>query len=163
MARTDFQNVRTTAYTHSEDDHIQHGNRNALGGRLQAASRPSRSAASGRGPRAVKSKPAKRVGSAAADWSRWPAGTIFRVLSTGQTYKVEDYGWALAGRNTIDLYMATRKDMNTWGVRTEPIQILRWGSSEDSHRLLAPRGGHRHVRRMILQLEGRDGEAAGMQ
>ena len=42
-------------------------------------------------------------GSAAADWSRWPAGTIFRVPPDRQLYKVDDYGWALSGRNTIDL------------------------------------------------------------
>jgi hypothetical protein len=34
-----------------------------------------------------------RIGSAAADWSRWPAGTAFRLLSTGQIYRVDDYGW----------------------------------------------------------------------
>src|SRR5688572_29983821 len=37
LAKRDFQNVRTTAYTHTESDHLQYGNRNALGGRLRAA------------------------------------------------------------------------------------------------------------------------------
>ncbi len=81
-------------------------------------------------------KPQPRIGSAAADWSRWPVGTTFRVLSTGQVYKVDDYGWALAGRNTIDLYMANRADMNRWGVRHEPIQVLRWGDRDASMALL---------------------------
>ena len=103
-----------------------------------------------------------KIGSAAADWSRWPAGTTFRLLSTGQVYRVEDYGWALSGRNTIDLYMATRNEMNNWGAREEPIQILRWGDSQESLRFLAPRRNYPHVKRMILQIEGRENEAAAM-
>ena len=38
LAKRDFQNVRTTAYTHTESDHLAYGNRTALGGRLHAAS-----------------------------------------------------------------------------------------------------------------------------
>src|SRR4030095_10429677 len=68
----------------------------------------------------VVSKP--RIGSAAADGSRWPAGTAFRLISTGQTYRIDDYGWALAGRNTIDLYMPNQREMNSWGARQETIQ-----------------------------------------
>ncbi|MBV9010256.1 MAG: hypothetical protein JO354_14000 [Verrucomicrobia bacterium] len=100
------------------------------------------------------------IGSAAADWSRWPAGTTFRVLSTGQIYRVDDYGWALAGRNTIDLYMATRGDMDRWGAREEPIEILRWGDAEESLRLLEPHEDYRHIKRMVLELKGREQEAA---
>src|SRR5204863_667059 len=37
LAKTNFQQVRTTAYTHTESDHRQYGNRNALGGELHAA------------------------------------------------------------------------------------------------------------------------------
>src|SRR6516165_12382107 len=37
MAKTNFQHVRTTAYTHTEADHRQYSNRNALGGELRAA------------------------------------------------------------------------------------------------------------------------------
>src|SRR5205823_9537003 len=77
-----------------------------------------------------------RIGSAAADWSRWPMGTTFRLLSTGQTYRVEDYGWALSGRNTIDLYMSNRSDMNTWGARQETIQVLQWGDVKQCFKFL---------------------------
>jgi 3D (Asp-Asp-Asp) domain-containing protein len=201
LARGDFQNVRTTAYTHTESDHTQYGARNALGGELHAAGpairraenapripamadssddiqrvsnsgaalqpfsmeetrsqlRTSRQTRSG-----VPLGRSPKVGSAAADWSRWPAGTTFRLLSTGQIYRVEDYGWALSGRNTIDLYMATRNEMNNWGARQEPIQILRWGDSQESLRFLAPRRNYPHVKRMILQIEGREREAAAM-
>ena len=189
--KTDFQTVRTTAYTHTESDHIEYGNHNALGGILQAAAPPIRSAATvpralpvydsevapqpwTMDPRVTRLKRTTTTtttwsryptvyGSAAADWSRWPAGTMFRVLSTGQVYRVEDYGWALAGRNTIDLYMATPNDMNSWGVRAEQIQILQWGDPQESLRLLSRHQDHRHIKRMVLELEGNARKAAALQ
>ena len=88
---------------------------------------------------------------------------MFRVLSTGQVYRVEDYGWALAGRNTIDLYMATPNDMNSWGVRAEQIQILQWGDPQESLRLLSRHQDHRHIKRMVLELEGNARKAAALQ
>ena len=205
LARDDLQTVRTTAYTHSEDDHLQYGARNALGGQLQSAiarndavpateqtpssnleaadnitfallTREKRGAlakhhakenASAKGKKgrnvAKNRKPQSRIGSAAADWSRWPVGTKFRVLSTGQVYKIDDYGWALAGRNTIDLYMGSRGDMNRWGVRNEKIQVLSWGDRATSIALLTPRQHYKHCRRMLLQLQGLDTQAAALQ
>jgi 3D (Asp-Asp-Asp) domain-containing protein len=179
LARTDFQQVRTTAYTHTEADHEQYGNRTALGGVLHAAPPPFV-------PRAIPVASSRRndyqpiayisrsqpflgdrlsdqiYGSAAADWARWPAGTIFRVVSTGQLYRVEDYGWALSGRNTIDLYMATPGDMNRWGVRRELIQIVQWGDARESLRRLASHQKYRHIRRMVLELEGKERAAANL-
>ncbi|HJT81174.1 MAG TPA: hypothetical protein VJ719_08255 [Chthoniobacterales bacterium] len=210
LARSDFQQVRTTAYTHTESDHRQYGSRNALGGQLRAASPGIRRADNRRGlsadlaarfdyfealdqasedegltmavnskAKTKSAKPSKKspkkpvkkgkavkknkpptIGSAAADWSRWPAGTTFRLLSTGQTYRVEDYGWALAGRNTIDLYMPNRKAMNSWGTRREPIQVLHWGNPDESLQLLLPRQRYKHVRRMVLELQGNHQAAA---
>jgi 3D (Asp-Asp-Asp) domain-containing protein len=101
-------------------------------------------------------------GSAAADWSRLPPGPNIRVYSTRQVYRVEDYGWALAGRNTIDLYMATPNDMNSWGVRGEQIQILQWGDPQESLRLLSRHQDHRHIKRMVLELKGNAREAAAL-
>lgn len=116
------------------------------------------------GKRAVAvSKSPPRIGSAAADWSRWPVGTTFRLLSTGQMYRVEDYGWALSGRNTIDLYMANRGDMNAWGARQEPIQVLHWGDPRESLQILQSHQGYKHIKRMVLELEGHDQEAAALQ
>ena len=181
--RTDFQQVRTTAYTHTESDHKQYGNRTALGGVLHAAPPPivpraipvaqtiNRASWDGYQPIAYisPSKPFvadnfsdQIYGSAAADWARWPAGTIFRVLSTGQLYRVEDYGWALSGRNTIDLYMATPREMNNWGVRQELIQVVRWGDPEECLRRLAPHTKYRHIKRMVLELEGKQRAAANL-
>jgi 3D (Asp-Asp-Asp) domain-containing protein len=210
LAKSDFQSVHTTAYTHTEADHTQYSNRNALGGKLQAASPPihraentaraipvdleaqsdyQRVANSGarlqpfsmeetrtvtrtttrvtkttRGGKKItvtRTKPPK-IGSAAADWSRWPAGTTFRLLSTGQISRVDDYGWALSGRNTIDLYMATSHEMNSWGARQEPIQILHWGDTQESLRFLEARQNYKHVRRMVLELQGNEQEAASL-
>ena len=209
LAKADFQNVRTTAYTHTESDHTQYGARNALGGELHAAGpaihraenvaralaisdsedvdilRVSNSGATlqpfsmdetrtttrvstttrvtkttRRAKRAVAVAKPPKIGSAAADWGRWPMGTTFRLLSTGQVYRVDDYGWALSGRNTIDLYMANSRDMNTWGARQEPIQILQWGDPRQSLEFLAPRQSYKHVRRMVLELQGNEQEAA---
>jgi len=207
LAKTDFQHVRTTAYTHTESDHRQYGNRNALGGELQAAGPPIHRAEVTRraipvdaAPRAVSvdetdsysprlqpfsmeekrtvtrttkrgkktvvkravvvSKP--RIGSAAADWSRWPAGTSFRLISTGQIYRVDDYGWALAGRNTIDLYMPNQREMNSWGVRQEAIQILQWGDSQESLQFLRRHQDYKHIKRMVLELEGHHEQAAAL-
>ena len=177
LAHTDFQQVRTTAYTHTESDHRQYGNLTALGSVLHAAPRPmvpravpvaeARSGDYQPIPYISRSQPFVTnhfsepiYGSAAADWSRWPAGTIFRVISTGQLYRVEDYGWALSGRNTIDLYMATPRDMNGWGVRQELIQIVQWGDPGQSLRKLAPHTKYRHIKRMVLELEGHGRAAA---
>jgi 3D (Asp-Asp-Asp) domain-containing protein len=127
IARTQFQKVRTTAYTHTEADHLKHGRSTAMGTTLQYGT----------------------IKSAAADWSRWPAGTLFRVAETGELYQVDDYGWALAGTNTIDLYKPSRAAMNRWGVRRVTIENLRWGDPERSLRILRPRAKHAHVKRMI--------------
>ncbi len=211
LAKTDFQNVRTTAYTHTESDHREFSNRNALGGELRAAGPPiHRAEAVARAiplyevPRAIpvdetaqrevrrasyspklqpfsmserrttkttrtrkgrstSSAKARLIpGSAAADWSRWPAGTVFRLLSTGQTYRVEDYGWALSGRNTIDLYMANQREMNSWGAREEIIQILQWGDPQESLRFLRSHQNYKHIKRMVLELEDRHEDAAAL-
>ena len=204
LVKRDFQNIRTTAYTHTEADHRQFTNHNALGGQLHAATgairraeyTPRAVAVSAdeqsdyrrasytpaaiqpfsmepkRTTKVVKTKHGKKrvvvvtkpqIGSAAADWSRWPVGTVFRLLSTGQVYRIDDYGWALAGRNTIDLYMPTRSAMNAWGARQEGIQILRWGNPNESLRLLQAHQGYRHIRRMVLELEGQEAAAASLE
>lgn len=216
LTKTNFQQVRTTAYTHTESDHRQYSNRNALGGELRAAGpaihraeivtsatlayevpraipvdengsyspplkrfsmeeRQPVTPGPKRAPRATRvvkptrnvkravavSKP-PQIGSAAADWSRWPAGTVFRLLSTGQNYRVEDYGWALSGRNTIDLYMANQREMNNWGAREEKIEVLKWGDPQESLEFLRRHQDYRHIKRMVLELEGHEKEAASL-
>ena len=132
LARARFQTVRTTAYTHSEADHLKYGNKSALGTPLCC------------GP---------GIHSAAADWGRWPAGTTFRMCSTGEIFRVDDYGWAITGRNTIDLYKPTRRAMNAWGVRTERIELLSWGDPATSYKRLRPAEKYEHVAQMMRDLK----------
>jgi 3D (Asp-Asp-Asp) domain-containing protein len=211
LAKTDFQHVRTTAYTDTESDHREYSNHNALGGELHAAGPPIHRAenvlraipvsesddvgvrrVSNSGAilqpfsmdetrtttrvktttrvtkttrvvkRAIAVAKAPQIGSAAADWSRWPMGTSFRLLSTGQMYRVEDYGWALSGRNTIDLYMSNQREMNSWGAREETIQVLQWGDPQQSLQFLQSHQNYKHIKRMVLELEGHDKQAAAL-
>ena len=118
--------VRTTAYTHTEAG----GRNNAVGTRLSG----------------------KNVMSAASDWSRWPLGTKFRIVGTEDVFKIDDYGSALIGTGTIDLYKTNRLAMRKWGVRSVDIDVLEWGSTQRSLEVLAPRKRDRRVRAMILAL-----------
>jgi hypothetical protein len=61
----------------------------------------------------------------------WPAGTIFRLLSTG-------------------------------AARQESIQILQWGDPQESLQFLKSHQNYKHIKRMVLELEGRDQEAAAL-
>jgi 3D (Asp-Asp-Asp) domain-containing protein len=122
-----MQKVRTTAYTRCEEG----GHRNALGAKLCG----------------------HHVMSAASDWSRFPLGTHFRIVDTKEEYIIDDYGTALVGTNTIDLYKTTRLEMKRWGVRRVDIDILEWGSDEKSLKVLGPRAKHKCVRQMVLALQ----------
>ena len=122
-------NVRTTAYTHTE----RGGKRNAIGKRLSD----------------------NNVLSAASDWSRFPLGTRFQIVGTQDRYVIDDYGGALVGTNTIDLYKGSRKAMRAWGVRRVDIEILEWGSKQQSLAVLTPRRKNGLVRRMIAGLEAK--------
>jgi 3D (Asp-Asp-Asp) domain-containing protein len=126
--------VRTTAYCHDEADHLVYGVRNALGTPLKFGS----------------------VRSAAADWSRYPVGTLFRIAGQpGVVYEVDDYGSALVGTGTIDLYKPSRGMMNEWGVRNVEIEVIRWGSYHRSMDIMNERTRWPHVRRMMEGIETR--------
>ncbi len=118
--------VRTTAYTHTEAG----GCRNAIGTPLCCG----------------------QINSASADWSRYPLGTRFLLLNTGEVFQIDDYGGALVGTNTIDLYRSTRLRMRDWGVRYVDIRILEWGSPQRSLDVLRPRAHVHKVRAMIDSL-----------
>jgi 3D (Asp-Asp-Asp) domain-containing protein len=122
-----ISNVRTTAYTHTESG----GRRNALG----------------------KSLSCRDHVSAAADWSRFPLGTRFQIIGTQDRYIIDDYGGALVGTNTIDLYKTSRGAVRAWGVRRVDIDILEWGSKQQSLKVLSPRKRNGLVRRMIAGIE----------
>jgi 3D (Asp-Asp-Asp) domain-containing protein len=125
--------VRTTAYTQHEGGSGAH---NAVGTYLSG----------------------RQVLSAASDWSRYPLGTRFRLADTNEEYVIDDYGNALVGTDTIDLYKTTRSDVRNWGVRYVDIDILQWGSEEESLKVLAPRCKHRCVKKMVAALEKKKGK-----
>jgi len=122
--------VKTTAYSSGAEDNGIYGPKNALGKPLKAG----------------------RVTSAAADWSRYPVGTRFRIVETGQQYIVDDYGSALVGTGTIDLYKSSGAQVDRWGVRRVTIEILEWGSPQRSLQILKERGQMRHIREMVQAL-----------
>lgn len=119
--------VRTTAYSPGENG----GKHNAVGQSLSG----------------------HKVMSAASDWSRFPLGTRFRIVDTKEEYIIDDYGTALVGTSTIDLYKRSRLEMKRWGVRHVDIDILEWGSEEKSLRVLAPRAKHPSVQKMVIALQ----------
>src|SRR6195256_3432860 len=129
-----MQKVRTTAYTHTEKG----GRRNAIGTYLSG----------------------RHVLSAASDWSRFPLGTRFRIVDTKEEYVIDDYGTALVGTNTIDLYKTSRLEMKRWGVRTVDIDVLQWGSDAQSLKVLTPRAKHRQVQQMIVALHKKASKTA---
>ncbi len=93
------------------------------------------------------------VMSAAADWSRFPLGTRFRICSTREEFIIDDYGTALVGTNTIDLYKPSKLEMKRWGVRNVDIDVLQWGSEEKSLQVLGPRMKHAQVQKMVASLQ----------
>ena len=130
----DRATVRTTAYSHLEDGHRGFGRKSAIGSNLKYG----------------------EVCSAAADWSRYPVGTKFRITSQpGVTYVVDDYGSAVVGSGTIDLYRPTISSMNDWGTRRVNIEVIEWGSYKDSLRLIEGRTKWDHVSRMYANIKRR--------
>lgn len=123
--------VRTTAYHPNESDHLVYGSSNATGTQLRYTN---------------------RVRSAAADWSFYPVGTVFRVAGLPYLYVVDDYGSALTGTGTIDIFTPTGESMNQWGRRNVEITIVQWGSFTRSKEILAQRTGYQHCRSMLANI-----------
>lgn len=123
--------VRTTAYTCTEDDHLIYGSKNATGTQLRYTN---------------------CVRSAAADWSFYPVGTTFRIKGLPYLYVVDDYGSALTGTGTIDIYKPNKDIMNLWGTRTVELTIVQWGSFTRSAELLSQRAGFDHCKKMLANI-----------
>jgi len=126
-------NVRTTAYTELEGGS---GHHNALGQYLSG----------------------RHVFSAASDWSRYPLGARFRLVDTSEEYVIDDYGGALLGTDTIDLFKPSRLEVKRWGVSHVDIDILQWGSDEESLKVLAPRCKHHCARQMVAAIQKKKGK-----
>ena len=123
--------VQATAYSSGPKCNGAWANLNAVGGSLKSG----------------------EVNSAAADWSRFPLGTKFRVKETGKLYMVDDYGSAMVGKDKVDLFMTNYRDVRRWGVKDVTLEIVEWGCHEESLTVLKPRWRSRHVKVMIKQLE----------
>ena len=52
--------------------------------------------------------------------------------------------------------------MNSWGAREETIQILQWGDPQESLQFLRSHQNYKHIKRMVLELEGRHKDAAAL-
>ena len=135
--------VRTTAYTCSEDDHIEYGSMNAAGTPLRYTD---------------------RVRSAAADWAVYPVGTVFRIKGMKQLFVVDDYGSALTGTNTVDIYTPCKAHMGAWGRRHVELTVVQWGSYSRSAEILSKRTHHPHCAQMYAAINrltsGRSGSTA---
>ncbi len=130
--------VRATAYSHMEKEVGAPGRKNAAGTTLKYGS----------------------TRSAAADWSKLPLGTKFKVVGKpGVTYVVDDYGSALAGTNTIDMFYPTLRGMRNWGTRKVTIQIIQMGSFERSAKLLSGRQHASHCRKMYYAIKPKLGKS----
>lgn len=123
--------VRTTAYTCSEDDHIEYGSMNAAGTPLRYT---------------------ERVRSAAADWAVYPVGTVFRIKGMPQLFVVDDYGSALTGTGTVDIYTPSKQYMGAWGRRNVELTVVQWGSYARSAEILAKRTHFPHCAQMYAAI-----------
>lgn len=126
--------VRTTSYSHMEREVGAPGRKNCLGGTL---------------------KYGEQVRSVAADWSVYPVGTKFRIKGLPYIYVVDDFGSALVGTNTIDIFHPSLSLMRKWGSRPCEVTIVQWGDYDRSLRLLSKRRRYKHCNKMYVQLQGR--------
>ncbi|MEM1294025.1 MAG: hypothetical protein AAGH89_01595 [Verrucomicrobiota bacterium] len=118
IAEIQSMEVETTGYSHTQESQKKWGLVTASGAPLQST---------------------KAHNSAAADWSRFPVGTVFRLSNYPERFVVEDYGPALVGKDVIDIYRSDRESANNWGRQMLTIEILEWGSFERSREILATR------------------------
>ena len=124
--------VKTTAYTHTESDHKIYGTGSATGSNLKYG----------------------HVRSAAADWSVYPVGTVFQIDGDPYVYQIDDYGSALVGTNTIDLYKPSKNSMKEWGARNVNINVIKWGSFRQSLVIMKTREKKAtHVHQMVKRIE----------
>ncbi len=123
--------IRTTAYTSTESDHLVYGDKNATGTTLRYND---------------------QVRSAAADWSFYPVGTTFRIKGLPYLYVVDDYGSALTGTGTVDIYTPTKDVMGQWGTRNVEMTVVQWGSFTRSAEMLSQRTSYGHCRSMLANI-----------
>ena len=117
--------VRTTAFTRSASD------RNAAGLNFHFSD---------------------KVRSAAADWSFYPIGTVFKVKGMQQLFVIDDYDSNLTGTGTIGIYHPNLEMMDFWGCRNIEIVIGQWGSLEKSAEILKDQSRFPHAGQTLLNI-----------
>ncbi|MEM9280523.1 MAG: 3D domain-containing protein [Verrucomicrobiota bacterium] len=140
MPTNQIMMIRTTAYSHLQADSLPYGRKSAAGSDLKYGA---------------------KYRSAAADWSKYPLGTRFQIEGLPYEYVIDDYGSALCGTETIDIYKPDLSGIGRWGVRNIPVRIIEWGSFEESAKILRTRTHVKHahhVRTMLREIE-RKGKA----
>ncbi len=124
-----IRHVRTTAYSHMENEPGAPGRLNAIGTTLKYST---------------------NIRSCAADWSVYPVGTKLRIKGLPYTYIVDDYGSSLVKNNTLDIFHPSLSLMRKWGTRPVEVTVLQWGSVEESIKILKGRTGYSHCRSMYV-------------
>ncbi len=129
-----IREIKLTAYTHNEKDHLQYKRLTANGTQLQ----PKQSIAS--------------------DWSVFPVDTVLEI--EGRKYTVDDYGSALVKADysktlpVIDIYVPSFREMNRFGSKvTGDIKVVQMGSWERSLDILAERRKFSHCDVMYRRIE----------
>ena len=130
------EKVRTTAYTHSEKDHIRYKKKTAIGTTL------------------VQNK------SAASDWSIFPVGTVLEINKV--KYQIDDYGSALVKplgvMPTVDIYQPSKRAMNRWGVKFfDSVKVVKWGDYQEAANILKHRLKYAHCRTMYSRIQSKIG------
>jgi len=78
---------------------------------------------------------------------------VFKIKGESQLYVVDDYGSALTGTGTIDIYKPSRDWMNAWGRRNVEIVVMQWGSLDRSAEVLSKRVKYPHCRQMYANIQ----------
>jgi 3D (Asp-Asp-Asp) domain-containing protein len=133
--------VRTTAFSCKENEPGAYKNLNATGTELRYTS---------------------NIRSAAADWSRYPLGTKFKIKGLPYTYIVDDYGSGLVGAGTLDIYHPCLESMRAWGTRKAEVTVIQWGSFERSAALLSRRQQYPHCHAMYAAILRQHGSQVAM-
>jgi hypothetical protein len=65
---------------------------------------------------------------------------------------VDDYGSALTGTNTVDIYTPSKEHMGVWGRRNVELTVVQWGSFARSAEILAKRTHYPHCAQMYTAI-----------
>jgi hypothetical protein len=85
----------------------------------------------------------------------FPVGTQFKIEGRPEIFIIDDYGSALVGTKTIDIYQTSRQGMRKWGVRHVNIQIVKWGCFNKSLDIISDRKKYPHIRKMYAEIRAK--------